>query len=331
MLLTVPPNRRLKLRRFRPHPREDRAILLACIGIALIFWLLVKMSQSYTTTKEVVFSFQIAEEEALVKAPPKAIEVELEGTGWDLMFEQFRSPEIRLEYDLVNYPNTALDRSRLIQDIKKAIQRSGIQVVGVESNGIPLQMEERIARQVPVVLQADLQFAPEHHLREPIAITPDSVQVNGPVSLVDPIEFWLTDSLLLSDLKTNVRQRIPLAEPPAEISLSRQSVEVEVLVEPYTEKTLFVPIQVLNAADSVRIFPRQLRITAVLGLSRYDSLTTDAIELAIDLADVQPDTTRSSAPIQVVRSPDFVQHLSFRPKVAEYYFLQPGENGGAPQ
>jgi hypothetical protein len=90
------PTIKIRNKKFQLKIREDRAILLICIGIALVFWLLVKLSQTYSTVRPVKFEFQIPENETLSNAPPEDMTVEIEGTGWDLMFDYFSRPEIVL-------------------------------------------------------------------------------------------------------------------------------------------------------------------------------------------------------------------------------------------
>ena len=45
---------------------SDRAILMSCIGIALVFWLLVKLSQSYKTTEDYEISYTLPEGKTFV-------------------------------------------------------------------------------------------------------------------------------------------------------------------------------------------------------------------------------------------------------------------------
>ena len=69
-----------------------------CIGIALVFWLLVKLSGEYFLEKQVNISYQLPQDKAFSKKPPSDIVARVEGTGWDLLFSYFTSPEINLFY-----------------------------------------------------------------------------------------------------------------------------------------------------------------------------------------------------------------------------------------
>ena len=62
---------------------------MICMGIALIFWIFIKLSQEYTAEKQVLFNFQIPSDKAFTKAPPNDLKVDLVGTGWDLMYDYF--------------------------------------------------------------------------------------------------------------------------------------------------------------------------------------------------------------------------------------------------
>ena len=69
--------------------QEDRAMLITCIGIAFVFWILVKLSQTYPTVKPIMLNIEMPEDKCLLEMPPDDVEAELRGTGWDLMLEHF--------------------------------------------------------------------------------------------------------------------------------------------------------------------------------------------------------------------------------------------------
>ena len=76
---------RINRKAFTVKIKEDRATLLACIGIAFVFWLLIKLSQTYRTEKQVLFQFEIPSDKALASVAPEDMTVQLQGTGWDRM------------------------------------------------------------------------------------------------------------------------------------------------------------------------------------------------------------------------------------------------------
>lgn len=318
----MPAKIKLNRRSFAIDFRQDRAILMICIGIALVFWLLVKLSQTYTSEKAVDLSFRIPEDMAFRQAPPQDLVVKLEGTGWDLMFEFFAAPTLRLQYDLLDRNQLLLSRSNLRSDLQDALFSRDLEVSDLNYDRLDLYLEEKVIHRVPIRLRSELSFAPEYQLRRPVRLFPDSVAVIGPVSLVDSIGYWPTDSLILRDLKNSLQPKLALQMPPREIRLDPAVVEAQIDLEQYTQKSLFVPLVVDNAPDSVQVFPRQISVTCVLGLSQYEKINQDDFRFLIDMAQVDLNADNNIVPIELVQRPDSVRNIQFTPKAAKFFIVQ---------
>lgn len=325
------PTIKIRNKKFQLKIREDRAILLICIGIALVFWLLVKLSQTYSTVRPVKFEFQIPENQTLSNAPPEDMTVEIEGTGWDLMFDYFSGSEIVLFYDLEPTSRLQISRGRLRTDILQNLSSGDIQIEEVNPESINLVLEEKITRKVPVVLNLSVSFAPEYHLLQPITLEPDSIELSGPKSKVSEINNWPTDSLIIENLNSNQSRKVPLKSPPREMELEPKTVNVRIEVEQYTEKALFVPLQVENApeTDSIRFFPQRVRVRCVVGLSKYNEVTEEDFRLEADLQGVSLDKGQNQVPIHLTKKPDFVKNIQFSPQSANFFIVK-RENDSEP-
>ena len=313
---------KLNKRSFAIDFRQDRAILMICIGIALIFWLLVKLSQTYTSDKAVELSFRIPQELAFRDAPPQDLVIEMEGTGWDLLFEYFASTAVPLQYDLLDRRQLILSRNSLRSDLQDELFSGDLRITDINYDRIELVLEDRVTRRVPILLHSRLAFAPEHQLRGPVSLEPDSVAITGPVSLIDSVDFWSTDSLIMTNLKSSLNAELPLQKPPREISLDPRAIQAIISMEQFTQKSLFVPLTVQNAPDSVQVFPRQIAVTCVLGLSQYEKVNSADFKFIIDLDTVDLQAENNAVLIKMVEQPDSVRNIQFTPKAAKYFIVQ---------
>jgi hypothetical protein len=303
--------------------KEDRAILMICMSIALVFWLLVKLSQVYRTQKEVHFSFVLPENRAFVSMPPSDVKAEIEGTGWDLTFEFFANPTSSLFYVLENENSVTLSRGQLRTDILQSFSSSGVKIVEVNYDNIQINLEEKVSKTVPVRLAGRFSFAPEYHLIDKINLQPDSVTVSGPASMVGLVTTWETDSLILRDIQTTITTSVRLKEPPREMELSITKVAVVIPIEQFTEKSLFVPLIIKNPPDdSIRIFPYRVKLNCVVGLSQYNLIEMDDFVMEVDLKGVSLHEGKNTVPIVLTKKPDFVKNVTFSPKSAEFFILK---------
>ena len=321
-------NNRLKI-----SLRQERAVLLVCTLIALLFWFFVKLSKSYRS--EYVFDviYLLPDEEAFLDNPPAQLNATVEGEGWDLLHFSLFNPRSPLIFDLRDFDLPSLDRRYLIDRLQRKVVASNVRIADLREDLINLSYEKKVSKKVPVRASLDLQFAPEHHLRGAVGIEPDSVELTGPVSLIDPIEQWRTDSTQLEALQKDVQVELPLARPQQEvIQIEPALVTVTVPVETFVEKTfLFVPVLIKNAPDSISIFPSTVKIVCVVGMSHYNEVSATDFTVEADLQGISPRTENNTVPLQLTRQPAAARSVRFVPASVEFFFQLPevsGDRGG---
>lgn len=306
--------------------QEDRAILLSCIGIALIFWVLVKLSQDYTSRKLVSFTYDAPEELALANLPPKDVYATLKGTGWNLLFEYLANATIPVHFNIGEVGEFNLNRAQLRAQLLGALASKELDITEINYDEINLRAEEKISKKVPIRFRVDLQFAAEHHLSAPLQIFPDSVVMTGAVSVLNDISSWPTDTLKFADLTNTLAIVIPLQQPPPEISLNSKEAELTIPVEAYTEKSLFVPVELKNApSDSLKVFPDKIKVSFVVGLSQYDSVHYTDFHLVADLKSTSLEKGNNAVPVHLTGMPESVKNVVLSRKSVEFFIVKPEE------
>lgn len=295
---------------------------MICIGIALLFWLLTKLSKTYPAEKEVTLRINTPEGKTFVEQPPQTLLVKLEGRGWELMFDYFTSPKIILRYDLSQSELSELSETRLRTDISRRIAFGNIGISELNTGDINLVLEDEDKKRVPIVLRDSITFAPGYHLTKPVQLKPDSVTLTGPITALSNIDYWSTDSIAFTNLKNSVTLMIALAEPPSGISLKPQEVEASIQVEQFTEKSFFIPLVVQNAPDSLKYFPESVKVTCVVGLSDYNKITPEDFGVQIDLAKISLNEGKNTIPISLVKKPKEAISIQFTPKSAEFFIFK---------
>lgn len=295
---------------------------MICIGIALLFWLLTKLSKTYPAEKEVTLRISTPEGKTFVEQPPQTLLVKLEGRGWELMFDYFTSPKIILRYDLSQSELSELSETRLRTDISRRIAFGNIGISELNTGDINLVLEDEGKKRVPIVLRDSITFASGYHLTKSVQLKPDSVTLTGPITVLSNIDYWSTDSIAFTNLKNSVTQKIALAEPPSGISLKLREVEATIQVEQLTEKSFFIPLEVQNAPDSLKYFPETVKVTCVVGLSDYNNIGPGDFKVQIDLGKISLNEGKNTIPISLTAAPKEAISVQFTPKAAEFFIFK---------
>ncbi len=241
------------------------------------------------------------------------------------MFDYFANSEAELQYDLVNNYISSLSQSQLRNDIANELSFNNLKITETDFGGIILTLEDRATRRVPVVLQDSITFASGYHPVKPVVLKPDSVTVSGPITAVNNITEWVTDSLIILDVNKSASYPVTLAASPPEISLRPQLVEAVIEVEQLTEKSFFVPLVVRNAPDSLRYFPETVKVTCTVGLSDYNKISAEDFRPEIDLSAVSLSEGKNTVPIRIVKQSDYALSVQFTPKSAEFVIFRLNE------
>ncbi len=302
---------------------EDRSTFIVCVLIATAFWLMVKLSKSYQVDKIIYFSYDHPADQVFSKSPPRKVATEVEGIGWDLMYDFFLRKRVEINYNLSGESNVFLTEARMRNDIESALSSRDLKLSVFNQEEVDLGLEKKIEKVVPVDLKLNIQFGANSQYRQKgqEQLEPREVVVSGPVSLVNEINSWPTDSLYVQNPTTSIERIVGLQQPPSELSLDITKVKLFIPVERYTEKSFFIPVAIKNGPDSIKIFPRQIKVNCIVGLSQYNEVKEEDFVLEANFTGVDIENS-TTVPIILTEYPPFVKDVFYSPKSAEFFVIK---------
>ncbi len=305
----------------------DRARLISCIGLALIFWLLIKLSKTFHSHSEVAIAYNIPVGKVFAKQPPAKVLATYTGMGWDLLSHTFRRQESNITINLSNQNNQTIYQSQIRNRIKDKLSSKSIQITALNYDYINIQLENEFVKKVPVQLDYKFEFEGTHYFyQDSIQLMPDSITLTGPKAQIDSISVWTTQKLLLRDINQSIQKELSLKVPQSpNIRTAPELVKVKIPVEQFTEKAVFVPITVKNAPDSLKIFPDKTKLNCVIGLSQYDKMTVEDFEVEVDLQGVVLNNEKNTLPLQLVKQPPYISNPNLNPKSVEFFIVEKNE------
>jgi len=300
--------------------QTDRAILMGCIGIALIVWLFMKMSQTHETEIPLIVNFTAPDDKIFATRPDSIIKPKISGTGWAL-FRRYitaQRPVINVD-DLSSLPTQTVSASELETLIQRQLPtqlRAGLR----SYQFVNIQLDDKAQKRIPLVIRRKIRPAPQYQFVVPPRLEPDSVTIYGPKTLIDTTKSWTTELLEISDIKEDIKPRVTLnPHPNSEVSFDTTQIVCDIKVEQFTEKTLEVDIQIINAPDTLllTIHPSKIKITCRVGLSNYDKVDKTQFAAVADFRKVNVNNS-NYAPVKITRVPDFVKNTDVQPKDVEF-------------
>ena len=300
---------------------KDRVLYLYCTGIALVFWVFLKLSKQYDSNVDVYLTYQIEENKSFISRPPAQVNVTINAKGWDLLsMNTVNKNKVYIETE--NRTSPVLTVSELKSIIGETIGADKIiRSVFLESEMIDLSMDDRIRKRVPLTENFDLVFDNGYDLKQDsVVIIPDSVSLSGPASVLTEIDSWPLENQSFVDLQTDVEEEVMLQkEKTMAIEFSLETVEVRIPVEQVVEKSLWVGIEQIGGADSLLLFPKRVYLTCIVPMVDYDKISERDFSIVADMVNVSTEEEDNLVVLRLSGQTPKARSVRFEPQIAEYF------------
>jgi YbbR domain-containing protein len=193
-------------------------------------------------------------------------------------------------------------------------------LISIQPDTFYYNFDKAFTKKVPVKLNAQLSFEQQFGLSEKTEINPKTVAVSGPKKVIDTISYLETDELKLSNIKENTSGKISISTKGLNyLKIEPNKVEYHIHVEKYTEKTVEVPISIINpqVKNNIVIFPKKIKVSCMVSLSEYERVTEDMFEAVADFSKINIAEDKHVF-IELRRKPAFVKNTNYTPKKAEF-------------
>lgn len=281
-------------RRLARVGRSLRDALVYNVGLKLLslvaafaLWMFVNgAARDSESALQVPLQLQNLPDHIMIVGPQPNM-VDLRVSGPRALLSRINATELAIRLDLDDVrPGPAVFRVRT----DELNLPRGVRIVRLTPSEVTLELARIGHRILPVRLEVSAQ--PSSGLRvAATAISPDQVEVTGPMRLVDALRAVETVPIDLSDATVGVIERdVALEQPPDFISYSAFQVRVEVRVaEPEESRTWRrVSVTVSNATGPIRLNPDVVNVTVRGPRSAVESLELEHGAVYIDAAGLQP-------------------------------------------
>jgi hypothetical protein len=301
--------------------RKRFLVLTTCLLIAIAAWLFMALNNKYVYTAKTVLKYtSIPQKKAFHPLQPDTVDLQVEGTGWQLLFARLRvNPQsISISLEKLNNRNFILFSEQLY-NVNRQLETSQ-KIISVKPDTLYFDFSEKTVKRVPVKLNSNLNFVQQYGISNAIEITPNYVTISGPEQELDRIKEWKTDSLNLDDVRYTTKKVVAMAQSKLKnVSIFPASVEVKVPVDEFTEKVLEVPLKVINNREyySIKLYPKKVQLTFMVALSKYGQVNDDFIEAVVDMNEWK-DLKHSRLRVKIVRFPDYCKLIQVVPGKVDF-------------
>jgi len=302
------------------------AIFLFFLFISTVLWFLIKLSHEYTTDLD--YPIQLVNPpkgKVIVGAPPRTVQLRVKAYGYTLLRYKamaLLSPiQVNLKGAKLSLNSDGSEYFLMLGDKLNSFVSQlsdDIILLGVQPDTLFFSMANVIDKVVKISPSITATFANQHMLAGSIKVSPQTITITGPRSILDTINEIKTVPISLDLISQTHKEKVMLASIQ-QVSFSKNTVAIEVPVEKFTETTLEVPIIPLNVPDKsqVILLPEKVTVKCNVTVSKYFQLKPNQFKLVCDFSDSDA-ISGGKIRISVQKSPEHVARIDFQPKYVDF-------------
>jgi len=315
---------------FNPQRRGHLSVFFTCLAISFLLWILIRFSQNVSTSLEYPVILEDVPADMLLTGKSDSVfYVRMDSRGWDLLSLKkiLYHPEV-----IVNLRNVQMKQQN--GKYVARIPTGGIEeriahelgaynnMLSLSPDTLYLYFQPLYSKKVPVVSHISYMPGNQFYLYDSVSITPDSIIISGLKQEVDSVMFIPTATYDFGTLRERKTGKLALIKPSSlyEITLSADSINVEIPIEQYTEAVVTVPITTVNRLNDkiIKTFPETVEIRYLVALKDFNSISNDAFRVDA----IYNDASAAKLKVELIYSPRKCIVRKIVPENVEFIFMK---------
>lgn len=304
---------------------KDVVTFLVFLVLAFLLWLMHGTSSRSKLKCNIEIAYiGIPEEVEFINELPKTISVTIKDEGkflWNYYINGFDAVRVDLTDKFIYASDGTLniDYRESISRIELHLE-SSTDIVEISPNFYLGEYSRLQSKEVPIYLKTPFKFAEHMVLKDSISISHKTIKISGKQELIDSIT-----CVYIKPIDVVINKSVSLSAPleiAEGINVRDSVVNIDISTEMSTEKTLQLPLRMVNVPDEIVLhtFPSTVQANFSIGLSRYKLVDENDFEIVFDFNDIlssETDEIKTNT-LRINKIPSDIYNLRLSPREVEY-------------
>lgn len=277
---------RQKIKNFLLSQRSrEFLIFLFFFFIAAAFWLVQTLDRTYEMDIPIRWQMEaVPNGIVLTSEPEEYIKVRVKDKGTALLNYKLSRGFFPIVLNFSDYANKKelfrVPTAHLNRQVSTQLFASS-KIVSIKPDTLLFIYASAESKKVPVRLEGKVSAALKYYITDTI-IQPDSVLVYAPSRLLDTLKSIDTEVVNFSDLSEKKSYTASLAKQKG-MKLVPDAVDLNFLVDMYTEKTIEIPVIGVNFPPdkAFRAFPSKIKVTFQVGAKDFSEVKENDFKVLV--------------------------------------------------
>lgn len=296
--------------------RADWKALTFCILAAATFWLLNALNQDYTDTISYPFTIEYDEEVIVpLNPPPKKLKINVTAYGWVMLRKHLGINSEPIVYHLERLPRKEyITASQLTPLVVR--QLTDLKINYLITDTLFFDFDKLKRKKIRIVVDTSkLNLASSWYLVSPIQISPDTLFVEGPASLIKE----LADSIIIEpsgeEIRGDYEESIKISETSFDkrINLLNRDVKIRFTAAKFEKESVGITARTARFPEdtSIYTFDRKLILTYFVKEEDKGKVKPEDFTVVLDYRRL--DKKDYTIVPRLVRKPSFIRDYYFTP------------------
>ena len=278
----------------RKYPQRKVFPFFICLLIASFLWLINALNRNYTRTVAIPVNFvNYPLGKRIINKLPPYILADIKTTGAKLLILLMKKSIADITIDVGKIPNiksatkkVSISAASSIGNLSKLLNVE-VDLIKVKPDSIHFAFGKTYTKKVYIKPLVQVNYAIPQGIFKRIKVNPQYITISADSLTIAKTDTLYTDKIVLNSLNQRVEQQVAIDVPEALdglISLSETKVTLHINLDEYAQKTIRVPVQVLNVPSNVTVktFPAFVNVTVTAPFNLFDSLNTNTTKAFVD-------------------------------------------------
>lgn len=301
-------------------------MFLLFLFVTTFIWFLTKFSREITASQDAKIIYSNIPHGIIVSEKSHDIvSYDLTASGFDFLYYKINKPVINI--DIKNYYKN--NKSSIVisnNDFKRIITsqlKNDITVKNVSIETMEVFFDKLKTKKVKISLLENIKYKKGFKSIRGIKLTPDSIDISGPTQQIDTLNEINTELVHLKDVSENVVKTVNLQTyKGSSISYSKPSVDLEIIVKEFTQKTMSIPIVIKNLPKEVaiKLMPKNATITFDVSMEEFNKIIASDFKIVCDY-DKKNDQENFMIP-HLASQPESIMNIEFQENKINYLIFK---------
>jgi len=300
---------------------RDVLSFLVFLVLSAAFWFVNALNKEREMSLTLPVSYSgFPDEMLLTEKLPDEINLKVKDLGKNLwVYVSGKQDTIDINYTgqlkesgIISIPNTSIYAA-----ITEKLLASTV-ILSMSPENIVSQYVKLHAKTVPVELMTNLSLKDQYMFCFPVRPVPDKVTVYGSFPELSAIKTIKTETLVLKDIKDTIDTDVALLKIN-NVRTSVNRVKVRLCAEMFTEKVVYLPVNVINKPDQyqVKVFPAEVKVICNIGMSNYNRFNPNDLQIVLDYQQ-KGSTQGNKKKLSVINRKPYIGNVRIYPDEVEF-------------